>query len=135
MSVAKYYGYRNLHTGGFSIKHKGLVCETPFMFIMIGAEFRVSEAGRVRANKSGQRNVHAFVVAASYESYDLSDDLALGIGANVLNSKMFTEVTYNPFYLSSFVTKADKIPVTESEFIVAIQDKMYMRTSDVPLSL
>lgn len=132
MTKAKYYAYRNLNTGGFSIKQKGIVCERTMVFVMTNAEFRVSEAGRQRAIRDQQRNVHAYVCADSYESYELDDDRTMSIGINVLNNELFTEVTYNPFYLDSFVTADKKIPVTTSEFIVAIQDKVYMRTCDIP---
>jgi len=131
VSKAKYYAYRNLHTGGFSIKNKGKVIERPFMFIMVDAEFRVSQAGRKRAIDQQQRNVHAYVVADYVESYDFDDDRVISIGVNIFNNKLFTEVTYNPFHLDSFVTADKKIPVEKSEFIVALQDKVYMRTCDI----
>lgn len=130
MSKAKYYAYRNLHTGGFSIKNKGKVCERPLMFIMTDAEFKVNIAGNQRAKDSGQRNVHAYVVADNYESYDFDDDRVMSIGVNIFNNDLFTEVTYNPFHLDSFVTIGG-IPVEKSEFIVALQDKVYMRTCDI----
>ena len=129
--TALYYSYRNLRTGGFSIKQGGIVQERPFIFVMTNAQFKVSEAGRQRAIKNQQRNVHAYVVADNYESYDFNDERAMSIGVNVLNNKLFTEVTYNPFYLDSFVTADTKVPVEKSEFIVAIQDKVYMRTCDI----
>lgn len=128
---AAYYAYRNLRTGGFSIKNKGKVIERPFMFIMIDAEFRVSQAGRKRAIDQHQRNVHAYVVADNFESYDFGDDRVTSIGVNIFNNTLFTEVTYNPFHLDSFVTADKKIPVERSEFIVALQDKVYVRTCDV----
>ena len=128
---AKFYAYRNLHTGGFSIKNKGKVCEHADMFIMINAEFRVSKAGRKRAIDQKQRNVHAYVVADNYESYDFDDDRVMSIGVNIFNNDLFTEVTYNPFHLSSFVTIDTKVPVEKSEFIVALQDKIYIRTCDI----
>jgi len=129
--TALYYAYRNLHTNGFSIKNKGIVCDRTLMFSMTDAEFRVSDAGRKRAINNQQRNVHAYVCADNYESYDFGDDRGMSIGVNVLNNDLFTEVTYNPFYLDSFVTADKKIPVEKSEFIVAIQDKLYMRTCDI----
>ena len=129
---AKFYAYRNLHTGGFSIKNKGKVVERPLMFIMTDASFQVSQAGRTRAIDQGQRNVHAFVVADNFESYDFDDDRVMSIGVNILNNDLFTEVTYNPFHLDSFVTVDTKVPIEKSEFIVALQDKVYIRTCDIP---
>lgn len=128
---AKYYAYRNLRTGGFSIKHKGIVIERPDVFVMTNVSFNVSQAGRDRAIKEKQRNVHAYLVSDNYEVFDFGDDRYVSIGCHILNNDMFTEVTYNPFHLKTFVTKDNKIPVTWTDYVVFIDDKVYMRTKDI----
>ena len=65
---AKYYIYRNLRTGGFSVRHRGLVIDRLNTFVAEDVEFKVNEKGRQQVIKDHQKNVHAFVVADKYKA-------------------------------------------------------------------
>lgn len=73
MNKAKYYIYRNLHTGGFSIRYRGRVIDRLNTFSAQTVEFKVNESGRQRVIKEGRKNVHAFVVADRYKGLINSD--------------------------------------------------------------
>ncbi len=66
MNAAKYYIYRNLHTGGFSVKYKGRVIDRLNTMRATGVTFKVSEKGRQKVISEKRKNVHAFVVADKY---------------------------------------------------------------------
>lgn len=62
MPSAAYYTYRNLRTGGYSVRHRGrVVLRAPQLFLK-DVTFTVSEAGRLRVIKERRKNVHAFCV-------------------------------------------------------------------------
>ncbi len=91
---AKYYIYRNLHTGGFSVRYKGRVIDRFTDVGNIVAEnvtFKVNELGRNRVIYQRRKNVHAFAVCDKYKkdyTYDYDDSEV---------------ISYNP-YKSSFFT-------------------------------
>lgn len=112
---AKHYIYRNLNKlDYFSIKLRGLVIDRQRAFIAHDAEFRVSEAGRQRALKTRDRNVHAYVVTGKYAVVDSIDTTKL------------KEVTYNPFKLSSFVLKETGEPIKKAEYVYFYQGKAFI---------
>jgi len=116
---AKYYLYRNLHTGGFSVKQRGRVVGRGETILMKYVEFRVSEAGRNRAVSSQQRNVHAYAVADNYKVAYPDNDLQL--------SDKFREVTYNPFKDNSFVYVDTGMPIFMAALIATKNGKLYAR--------
>ncbi len=96
MSAAKYYIYRNLRTGGFSVRYRGKVIDRLNTFSAIGVEFKINELGRQRVIKERQKNVHAFVVADKYKAkkypaltFDEVDKL--------------DRITYNPYRHTKFM--------------------------------
>lgn len=89
MSAAKYYIYRNLRTGGFSIKLRGRVIDRDNWFVAHNVTFKVNEISRQRVILEGQKNVHAFVVA---DKYSFTDDKVDGLDP----------VTYNPYTAANF---------------------------------
>jgi len=102
MAAAKYYIYRNLHTGGFSVRYRGKVIDRPFTFTAHGVTLKINEVGRQRAIKERQKNVHAFVVADKYKvekypklSFDDVDTL--------------DRVTYNPYKDTHFMCNGLRI--------------------------
>lgn len=115
---AKYYLYRNLHTGGFSIKHKGLVCARGEMFAMKNVEFKVSAAGSKRAKAEKQRNVHAFMVADNYQK-------RIRISKVILDN--LTEITYNPYKFVTFVNAETLDPVAKASYAITIGGKVYAK--------
>lgn len=96
MSKAKFYIYRNLRTGGFSVRYKGRIIERLHTFSAYGVQFKVNELGRQRVIKEKQKNVHAFVVADKYKKkmYPI-------IHVNLVDK--FSRITYNPYRDSSFM--------------------------------
>jgi len=122
MRKAKFYLYRNLHTGGFSVKHKGLVCARGDIFIMDNVEFRVSEPGSNRAKREQQRNVHAYMVADSYKKpakvFSKMDFKALG---------KLHRITYNPYKHDTFVDAETEEPITDAKYAIAILGKVYIK--------
>lgn len=93
---AKAYIYRNLRTGGFSVKYKGRVVHRGNWFRASDVEFKVSEAGRQRVLKEKQKNVHAYAVAdLVWVSDEIFDNL--------------TEITYNPYVNTQFMCEGKEI--------------------------
>jgi len=93
---AKYYIYRNLRTGGFSIKFRGKVIDRDDWFEATNVTFKVNEVSRQRVIFEKQKNVHAFVVADRYLFTDTKVD----------NQKI---ISYNPYKLAHFVCDGQKI--------------------------
>lgn len=106
MASALYYVYRNLHKGGFSIKHRGRVVARPQKFILIDPELRVSKAGQTRARTKGARNVHAFVVGCSFVEVQDAAQLKLML------PKAKKRLYYNPFKYDTFVDADSHKPIT-----------------------
>jgi hypothetical protein len=91
MNVAKFYIYRNLRTGGFSIKHHGRVIKRDNFFIAENVTFKVNESGRQRVIQEKRKNVHAYTVCDKYisaRSKDKVDKLRI--------------ITYNPYKSANF---------------------------------
>ena len=103
MSAAKYYIYRNLRTGGFSVRYRGRVIDRLYTFSAIGVEFKVSELGRQRVIKECQKNVHAFVVADKYKAKKYP----------AIKVDNLEQVTYNPYTAAHFVCNGIKIGIAE----------------------
>lgn len=121
--AAKYYIYRNLNRGGFSVKYKGLVIDNIHRFTADNVEFRVSEASRQRAIREGRRNVHAFMVC---------DENPIGlhwkdstVERHVKENDM-KPVYYHPLQTESFVFAGTSTPVTHAEHMVASNEKVYV---------
>ena len=92
MSVAKYYIYRNLRTGGFSVRCRGLVIDRLNIFTAQNVTFKVNESGRQRVIKERQKNVHAFVVASRYK----------GLINKAYELDKLVKITYNPYSDAQF---------------------------------
>jgi len=99
---ARYYIYRNLRTGGFSVKYRGKVIDRLHTFAAYNAELKVNELGRQRVIKEGQKNVHAYVVCDKYESKKYP---ILKIGT----VDKYKKITYNPYRDTQFVCRGKKI--------------------------
>ncbi len=99
---AKYYVYRNLRTGGFSIRYRGRVINRLFTFVVYGVELKVNESGRQKVIQTRQKNVHAFVVADKYiaKKYPYID---------VTEVDKYNRITYNPYIDTHFMCNGKKI--------------------------
>jgi hypothetical protein len=105
--AAKYYIYRNLNKGGFSVRYKGRVVDLIDNAIAIDVEFKVNPGGYLKAIATHQRNVHAFVVCTKYTSRK-----------NEIDVDSLQKVSYNPFIADQFtcngkvITKANRVVLT-----------------------
>ena len=98
--AAKYYVYRNLHKGCWSVRYKGKVVEHAPRLYVDEAEFKVNEAGRQRVIAEKKKNVHAFIV---------SESRPLRLGTIPFSvQRNLDEVTYNPYQYDSFVWADDE---------------------------
>jgi len=114
---AKYYLYRNLRTGGFSVKHRGRVCERANFIVMSDVEFRVSEVGRQRVINEKSKNVHAYMVADSYH-----------LPASLFSWKQnkMIPVTYNPYEHDTFVNAKTGEPIHEAKYAIARNGRVWV---------
>lgn len=115
MKRAKYYIYRNLHTGGFSIKHKGKVIHRDNFFLASEIEFKVNASGRARVLKEGRKNVHAYAVADSF-SFAANNDIDR-IDKN-------NTITYNPYLAGHFI--CDNKIINYARMVLFYQGKCYI---------
>ncbi len=75
-SEALFYIYRNLRTGGFSVQRRGIVVDrlrSDECILLYNVKPHIRQAGRERAQREKQRNVHAFLCCERYTI--LSDPL------------------------------------------------------------
>lgn len=106
------YIYRNLHFGDcFSIRKGGRVIERLSDFLAYDISFRVSEAGRQRVLRDRQKNVHAFVLAKSYEQQSFIDATDL------------IPITYNPYSSGTFVCGG--LPITTCNTVAFTGGRCY----------
>ena len=117
MATAKYYLYRNLRTGGFSIKQRGLVVDRAKFVTMSNVKFKVNELGRERVLKEKAKNVHAYMVADNYKT----------IQDVMWQPDKFREATYNPYENETFVDAKTGEPILEASFAIATRGKVYVR--------
>lgn len=105
--------YRNLRTGGFSVRKKGKVVLHCNALTILNPKFIVRQKGRERVLRDKQKNVHAFVRG---EFQLASDCLIAGLKH---------EAYYNPYETETFVDKDTGEPVNESMFALLIDGKAY----------
>ena len=113
---AKYYLYRNLRTGGFSIKHHGRVCERSNFVVMTNATLKVNKAGQERVRKEKAKNVHAYVVADNYTT---------PVNLMWKQNKMIP-VTYNPYEHDTFVNAKTGEPIHEAKYAIARNGRLWV---------
>jgi len=114
MNAAKYYIYRNLRTGGFSVRYRGRVIDRLNIFTAMNVEFKVNELGRQRVIKEKQKNVHAFVVASRYK----------GLINKEYELDKLVKVTYNPYTDAQF--KCDGKDIQKAEEVIFSNGKCYL---------
>lgn len=113
--IAKYYIYRNLRTGGFSVKYRGRVVDRDNFFIGKNVTFKVNETGRQRVIREKQKNVHAYSVVERYmfaanKDLDLVDSLPV--------------IAYNPYTAAYFTCNGNKI--TEANKVLFHNGRCYL---------
>ena len=116
--AAKYYIYRNLNRGGFSVKYKGLVVDRPAEFIATDVEFRVSKPSQDRARRQKSRNVHAYIVCDEYTNTTGTDELQ---DWELLRAD---PISYNPYYTDTFMCSGK--PIWLAKRVIAANGKAYI---------
>jgi hypothetical protein len=109
---AKFFIYRNLHTGGFSIKHKGKVIERSNSFVAEDIVFKVNEKGRQRVIKEKKKNVHAYSVANKYKI------------TKRVSIKGSSLATYNPYSSPNFIS--DGVEIFQAKKVAFLNGKCYI---------
>jgi hypothetical protein len=92
--------------------------------LMANVSFVVSESGRQRAIRDGQRNVHAFAVGTLVAADWIENKTALPIdwnGAAVYAEKHTRRISYNPFRGPDFTI--DGLPVAKVPSMYLTGDK------------
>jgi len=110
---ARYYIYRNLRTGGFSVKYLGLVIDRVDSIEATDVEFRVSESGRQRVVREGRKNVHAYAAAADYQ-----------VIGKVKVDKL-QRITYNPYRDKQF--KLGKEEINTANRVIFTEGGCYLK--------
>ncbi|QDJ96261.1 hypothetical protein Xoosp13_74 [Xanthomonas phage Xoo-sp13] len=119
---AKFYVYRNLNAGGFSIKHRGKVI---YRFGSDGLgwvckpQFQVSEVVSAKVKATKTRSVHAYVVSNNYGymSFEGSEPL-----------DKFPTLRYNPHHDTEF-SASDGSDLSLVEYAAFFNDKVYLMSS------
>jgi len=112
---AKYYVYRNLHTGGFSVKFRGRVIDRDNFFLGVGVTFKVNEAGRQRVIKDKKKNVHA---------YSVCDKYTFAVNKDVDKIDKLKVISYNPYASAQFMCEGKPIEKTNS--VLFYKGKCYL---------
>lgn len=114
MSAAKYYIYRNLRTGGFSIRRRGRVVDhlNQHSLTAENVTFKVNEKGRQRVLREKQKNVHAYIVCDVYKLFGREE-------VDGLNT-----IIYNPYVVSSFTCGG--MPITNARKVICRSGKCYL---------
>ena len=107
---ARYYVYRNLHTGTFSLRYKDRVIDHPTEIILKDVHYSVSQSGRQKVRKEKRKNVHATVNGF------ISDP--------PLHYYMVGEITYNPYTHEFFEFKGN--PIAASDWVLCKNNKIYL---------
>lgn len=101
--IAKHYIYRNLRTGGFSVRHKGIVIERIEYGMAADVLFKVNEKGRQRVINEKQKNVHAFAIVDEYAKT-----------STTLDVDTLPVITYNPYVSNKFTCNGEPIEFASS---------------------
>ena len=115
MTHTKIYFYRNLHTGTFSAKYRGLVIDHPECVLVVNATLSVSTQGRERVIETKRKNVHATVGATPENVFVMS--------AYKPDVSRLIPVYYNPYKTASFMCENE--PIHNVDALLLMDNKMY----------
>ncbi len=96
--MPRVHAYKNLTTGTYSLREGGKVVAHPTHVLLRDVEFRVANSERQRAIRTGQRNVHAYIVGELERAASRPRGSWLGF-------------RYNPFLFKTFVLRDNLAPV------------------------
>ena len=118
---AKRYMYRNLRTGAFSVKRKGIVVKRGNLFTMNNVDFKVNEVGRNRVLETKQKNVHAYIVAKRVHTPAMNEWCA----EDMANAGGYKQVSYNPYEGPYFFVVSTKEPIYKARHVICVAGKVY----------
>ena len=106
--------YRNLHKKCWSVRQRGKVKLHTDYICLQNAEFKVSQKGRERVLREQRKNVHAFIKSFIVDAAEINkmEDAMESYGQDV----EWTDVSYNPYKYSSFVTATEK-PIKFARYV------------------
>jgi len=111
--------YRNLRTGGYSVRKGGIVVHRCKAISISNPKFVVSEKGRQRVLKERQKNVHAVVRGEFEQAFDKDVD-----------TSGLHEIYYNPYTTECFIDKESGQPIHEASWALMTGGKAYYKRSD-----
>ena len=119
MRTLRVFVYRNLHTGGFSLREKstGRVIAHAKRFYLRNATFKVSQAGRKRVLKTKCKNVHAGIEGELVFEPPIGTPYGGG----------WQRVRYNPYKQKEFSSLG--VPVTHADLVSFWDDVVYIPAS------
>ena len=98
------YVYRNIHRGGYSVRHRGKVIAHVESISLTNVRFLVGQAGNAKVRLEKSKNVHA-----GCSGIWVGDVSLLG---------QSTKVTCNPYKWTSFVRKDDESSIRSAKIAV-----------------
>lgn len=113
--------YRNLKTGGFSVRSRervnyGRVISNQDLVVIKNARFIVQPAGKKKVLREKKRNVHAFI----------RGDYAVGFLTQSQLDKFKIEVTYNPFNMDDFYIKSNGQQIYKAPLVLCRDGKAFI---------
>jgi hypothetical protein len=117
----KYWIYKNLHKGCFSVKRgsAGRVFHADAV-LATDVDFHVREGGRQRVLVEKKKNVHAFVRCMGMSTLHQKEV------AMLLADGSWTEVTYNPYRGGSFYLRDSGVEVRTAATALLDGGKVYV---------
>ena len=114
---AKYFLYKNIRTGKFSITYDGLVIERTSAVKLFDVDFNVSQKGRKRVLKERRKNVHAKLGGASFKLLEEGGPISLD---------GYIEVTYNPYKNEHFTIVETGEYIAYCSEVLCVNGKVYV---------
>lgn len=103
--------YRNLRTGGFSVRKQGKVVHWSDSVAILNPQFVVSEKGRWRVLEQKRKHVHAVVRGLYVETNTINENIR--------------EAYYNPYTTATFIDKETGEPLYEAKYAFMIDGKLF----------
>lgn len=103
--------YRNLRTGGFSIRKDGLVVAHSSLFYLRNISVRVEEKKRLQVIKNKSKNVHAYIIG--FFTY------------KTISKNLNREIYYDPYFYNSFIDKDSREKILSAKKVLFRGNKVY----------
>lgn len=114
--------YRNIRKHNLSIQQKGLVKDRSQFIALANVRFKINSNGQQKVRKTGQKNVHAWVVGKAFNGITgnsescIAGDSFKGLTRRVLDGSLkWSQVHYNPYKNECFVDNSNE-PVHTAEY-------------------